>query len=152
MPTEGLVTKSGYLLGNEWELARQRLGLLEDAFDVNSMRYLNDLGVSDGWQCLEVGAGGGSIVGWLCRQVGPGGRVVATDLDNAFSGRAGSSPISRSDATISWQKIFPTPCSTWFTHVRCCATYPSGNRHSTVCLARCGRADGYWSRNLTMSA
>jgi SAM-dependent methyltransferase len=32
-------------------------------------------------QCLEVGAGGGSVASWLSEQVGPTGRVVATDID-----------------------------------------------------------------------
>jgi SAM-dependent methyltransferase len=39
------------------------------------------LGVRRGLQCLEVGAGAGSVVKWLSDQVGPTGRVVATDID-----------------------------------------------------------------------
>jgi SAM-dependent methyltransferase len=42
------------------------------------------LGLSQGWSCLEVGAGGGSVAQWLCTQVGPAGRVVATDIDTRF--------------------------------------------------------------------
>jgi SAM-dependent methyltransferase len=34
-----------------------------------------------GWNCLEVGAGRGSIVRWLSQEVGAGGSVVAVDLD-----------------------------------------------------------------------
>jgi SAM-dependent methyltransferase len=40
--------------------------------------------VGDGWSCLEVGAGGGSIAEWLADRVGPGGSVTATDLDTRF--------------------------------------------------------------------
>jgi SAM-dependent methyltransferase len=58
--------------------------LLEGAHDPGTTRHLNDLGVAPGWQCLELGGGGGSIAAWLCARVGPTGRVVATDLDTRF--------------------------------------------------------------------
>jgi SAM-dependent methyltransferase len=84
-PTKlGFVTTSVYQLGNEWNQARERLGLLEDTFDVGTIRHLGDLGGSEGWHCLEVGEGGGSIAAWLCRRVGTTGRVLATDLDTRF--------------------------------------------------------------------
>jgi hypothetical protein len=38
----------------------------------------------EGWNCLEVAGGGGSIAEWLCRQVGGSGHVVATDLEPRF--------------------------------------------------------------------
>jgi len=75
------MTTAAYVLGNEWHLARQRLDLLEAAFDPDSLGQLNALGVQEGWQCLDVGAGGGSIAAWLCNSVGPSGKVVATDID-----------------------------------------------------------------------
>jgi hypothetical protein len=58
-----------------------------------------------------------------------------------------SSLISKSDATTSWRKIYPKRRSSWFTLVRCCATYRNGNRHSAAWLLPCGRVAGYWSRN-----
>jgi SAM-dependent methyltransferase len=42
------------------------------------------LEVGEGWRCLEVGAGYGSIARWLAGRVGPLGRVVATDIDTRF--------------------------------------------------------------------
>jgi len=42
------------------------------------------IGVKEGWDCLEVAGGGGSIAQWLCRQVGSSGHVVATDLEPRF--------------------------------------------------------------------
>jgi SAM-dependent methyltransferase len=42
------------------------------------------LGVIQGWHCLEVGAGGGSVAVWLCERVGSSGHVLATDLDTRF--------------------------------------------------------------------
>jgi SAM-dependent methyltransferase len=49
-----------------------------------SERRLLTLGVSRGWNVLEVGGGGGSIARWLCRQVGNDGHVTATDIDIRF--------------------------------------------------------------------
>jgi hypothetical protein len=49
-----------------------------------SHRRLVALGVRQGWQCLEVGGGGGSVARWLCRQVGATGHVTATDIDIRF--------------------------------------------------------------------
>ncbi|MBV9288759.1 MAG: class I SAM-dependent methyltransferase [Hyphomicrobiales bacterium] len=73
-----------YLLSNEWERARERLSLLEALHDPWTIRNFGKLGVKDGWRCLEIGGGGGSIAAWLCRQVGGSGHVVATDLDPRF--------------------------------------------------------------------
>lgn len=57
-----------------------RLGALELAFDEATFRHLAARGVGEGWRCLEVGAGKGSVARWLCDRVGEKGRVVATDL------------------------------------------------------------------------
>ena len=42
---------------------------------------LEAAGVSRGWRCLEIGAGGGGITRWLSNRVAPGGSVVAVDLE-----------------------------------------------------------------------
>jgi SAM-dependent methyltransferase len=73
-----------YLLDNAWEQQRQRLAGLEAWFDPGSIRHLIALGVAEGWRCLEVGGGGGSIARWLCQRAGPNGHVVVTDLDTRF--------------------------------------------------------------------
>jgi len=73
-----------YVFGNAWQQEDERLALLEAGWDAKTFRHLDRLGVAEGWRCLEVGGGGGSVTRWLCRAVGPGGRVVATDLDARF--------------------------------------------------------------------
>src|SRR5262245_16870273 len=73
-----------YALDNAWERARHRLALLEQHLDPVSHRRLAALGARQGWQCLEVGGGGGSVTRWLCRQVGATGHVTATDIDIRF--------------------------------------------------------------------
>ena len=65
-------------------LERERLGLLSLLLDPITIRRLEALGLREGWCCLEVGAGNGSVARWMAGRVGPSGRVVATDLDPRF--------------------------------------------------------------------
>lgn len=56
-----------------------RLRLIERAFDESTCQLLAGTGISEGWHCLEVGAGAGSILRWLGERVGPTGLTVAVD-------------------------------------------------------------------------
>ncbi len=82
------VTKEGligtYTFDNAWEQAQQRLARLGETLDPITIRRIQAIGVSKGWRCLDVGAGGGSIAKWLCATVGSAGAVVATDIDTRF--------------------------------------------------------------------
>jgi SAM-dependent methyltransferase len=64
-----------------WEDRSSWLSLLEELFDPRTVERLDRIGVSGGWDVLEVGAGKGSIASWLARRIAPGGRAVATDVD-----------------------------------------------------------------------
>src|ERR1043166_2052910 len=64
------------------ELTRRRIG--EAECDPLTIRYLQRIGVGQGWRCLEVGAGAGSIVRWLSDRGGENGSVVAADIDTRF--------------------------------------------------------------------
>ncbi len=61
----------------------RRLRLLEELFDPFSLRQLDCVGIQPGWQCLEIGAGAGSIAERLAELAGPA-NVVATDLNLTF--------------------------------------------------------------------
>ena len=74
---------SDYLFAG-WEQERLRLDLLEQVFDPGTREQLGRIPLPPGGQCLEIGAGAGSVARWLCERVGPEGRVVATDLDTGF--------------------------------------------------------------------
>jgi 2-polyprenyl-3-methyl-5-hydroxy-6-metoxy-1,4-benzoquinol methylase len=63
------------------DFERTRLQHLQQSLDVLTIERLERLGLQQGWRCLEVGAGAGSIASWLARQVGQEGSVVATDID-----------------------------------------------------------------------
>lgn len=73
-----------YTLDNTWRAARDRLTHLEEALDPYTAQHLDKVGVRPRWHCLEVGAGGGSVVRMLCDRVGPEGRVLAVDLEPAL--------------------------------------------------------------------
>ena len=75
---------SKYGFDHAWAGERERMVLAELFLDPVSIRQLEAVGVGQGWRCLEVGAGAGSIARWLSHQVGPGGRVLATDIDTRF--------------------------------------------------------------------
>jgi 2-polyprenyl-3-methyl-5-hydroxy-6-metoxy-1,4-benzoquinol methylase len=78
------VAEYKYPLTNEWKGARERLSEIEGVYDPWTIRNFGKLGVREGWHCLEIGGGGGSIAEWLCRKVGRSGQVVATDLQPHF--------------------------------------------------------------------
>jgi len=73
-----------YLFDDTTRAERERLAAIEAGLDPFSIECLQKIGVNDGWHCLEIGAGGGSMTEWMCRQVGSKGRVVATDLQTKF--------------------------------------------------------------------
>jgi 2-polyprenyl-3-methyl-5-hydroxy-6-metoxy-1,4-benzoquinol methylase len=73
-----------YEFGEDVRRERDRLGAVERALDAQSQAALAEVGVTRGWRCWEVGAGGGSIARWLARMVGADGHVLGTDLDDAW--------------------------------------------------------------------
>lgn len=78
------MTSSGYTWDNAMVEGRRRLALLEKSLDPATFRRLDSIGVHPGWQCLDLGAGGGTVCDWLCRHVGANGRVWGIDLDARF--------------------------------------------------------------------
>jgi SAM-dependent methyltransferase len=69
------------LLDNRAPETVSRFASLSRIWDPWTIPHLQACGVKEGWRCLEVGAGGGSIARWLSERVGPGGWVLATDID-----------------------------------------------------------------------
>jgi SAM-dependent methyltransferase len=73
-----------YIFDQGWAKEHERLTGMEFLYDGYTTQRLASLGVSEGWRCLEVGFGAGSVARWLADQAGSTGRVVATDLDPRF--------------------------------------------------------------------
>jgi SAM-dependent methyltransferase len=71
----------GYIYDQGFSEERTRLAGIERMWDPGSRALLDALGIAEGWRCLEVGAGGGSLVEWMA---GRGATVVAIDIDTRF--------------------------------------------------------------------
>jgi SAM-dependent methyltransferase len=71
------------VIGHEVPTEEQRLHLLEQMLDPDTIRTLERCGIQPSWRCLELGAGAGSIAHWLASRC-PDGQVVATDLGTTF--------------------------------------------------------------------
>lgn len=78
---------SDYILPHSDPHEDGRLVLMSKMLDPHMRFRLSGLGLGEGWRCLEVGAGNGTISQWLADQVGPAGHVVASDIDTAFLSR-----------------------------------------------------------------
>ncbi|MGH2885725.1 MAG: class I SAM-dependent methyltransferase [Solirubrobacteraceae bacterium] len=66
------------------DVERTRLRLLEEYHDPVSASQLDAIGVGEGWHCLDVGAGGGSVTRMLAERIGRAGSVLAVDLDTSL--------------------------------------------------------------------
>jgi SAM-dependent methyltransferase len=98
----------GVFAGYGRAYVREQLSCLAEAYDPFSIERLAGTGVTDGWHCLEVGAGAGSIATWLARRVAPSGSVLATDLDPADVPAAQGLAVRRHDITTD-----PLPAATF---------------------------------------
>jgi 2-polyprenyl-3-methyl-5-hydroxy-6-metoxy-1,4-benzoquinol methylase len=77
--------KSEYIFANtQFESELTRLQTIERIFDAASRRRILTTGITTGWQCLEIGAGAGSMMRWMAEIVGTSGKVTAVDLDTRF--------------------------------------------------------------------
>jgi SAM-dependent methyltransferase len=77
-----------YLLDNRQAEAGARFDALAELFDPSTFRHIEALGITEGWRCWEVGAGGPSVARWLAGRVGPTGSVLATDIDVSWTREA----------------------------------------------------------------
>lgn len=69
---------------DEQELEARRLAFLAEARDPKTCALLDRIGITEGWHCLELGAGTGSVAAWMADRVGAAGRVMSTDIDLRF--------------------------------------------------------------------
>lgn len=63
---------------------RGRLDANAQMWDPFTFRMLSQTGVGEGWRCLEIGAGTGTVAAWLLERVGRRGQVVATDIETRW--------------------------------------------------------------------
>ena len=75
---------TGYALDSSWYAERDRLNSLTALYDEATIAFCERLGVGDGWRCVELGAGTGSVAQLLVDRVAPSGHVLAVDVDTRF--------------------------------------------------------------------
>lgn len=78
------MTAGKYVYDQAWQEERKRLAGMEELWDPGTRDVIESLGISPGWRCLEIGAGGGSVAEWLAERVGPEGHVLATDVSTRY--------------------------------------------------------------------
>ncbi|MGX1762039.1 class I SAM-dependent methyltransferase [Streptomyces lydicus] len=88
------------LLSNDADRERARLESIQRGVDAFTTGVLDRLPIESSWNCLELGAGTGSIAYWLADRC-PDGRVVAADLDTRHldADRAANLEIQEADIT-----------------------------------------------------
>jgi len=64
----------------ELNAEQERLSWQEQTLNPVTFRNLEISGITQGWKCLAIGMGYGSVTSWLAERVGLGGKVVATDI------------------------------------------------------------------------
>lgn len=72
---------TAYLFPHDNPGEAERLALLEQYTNPMTFSALEGLGVRDGWSCVDLGAGRGSVANWLADRVRPTGSVTAVDTD-----------------------------------------------------------------------
>jgi SAM-dependent methyltransferase len=75
------IVSRDYVYDQGFAEERARLSGMEALWDPGSQALLDELGIGRGIRCLEVGAGGGSLVEWMA---GRGASVTAIDIDTRF--------------------------------------------------------------------
>lgn len=93
------LSESRYVFDNESTHSTEQHRCLAAAYDPLTTSRLSETGVTDGWQCLEVGAGGGSVASWLAERVAPSGDVLATDIKVGHLHPAGCLRVLPHDVT-----------------------------------------------------
>jgi ubiquinone/menaquinone biosynthesis C-methylase UbiE len=70
-----------YILDNASTAEYERLDLMSKILDPRTTASLVALGLREGWNCLELGGGNGSITEWLSDKVGVSGSVTSIDIN-----------------------------------------------------------------------
>lgn len=90
---------SDYAFGTE---ERARLAGLESLWEPGSRAAVTEIGLGPGWNCLEVGAGGGSLVEWMAAQ---DAHVTAIDLNTEFIDHLQSESITVIQGDLRQQEL-----------------------------------------------
>ena len=85
-----------YVLGDYSDEKSRQIELCL-VFDNHSIRQLNSLPIQEGWSCVDLGGGTGSVARWLADKVGTTGHVQLIDIDTSLSGESDSFEVVKRD-------------------------------------------------------
>jgi SAM-dependent methyltransferase len=102
--------------GTKYDAEFERLRALEAVFDGGTRRALLSAGLSQGWRCVEIGAGAGSVATWISDAVGPAGRVEAVDINARFLSHVKRANVDVHEADI--RSVALEPASFDLAHAR----------------------------------
>lgn len=86
MRARSAAVAKGYVFDNAAAQSPTHMQSLACLYDSNTFGHLEARCLGEGWRCLEIGGGGGSVAQWLSERVGPNGQVVVTDIDPRLLG------------------------------------------------------------------
>jgi SAM-dependent methyltransferase len=96
-------SRAGYVFDTADPADKHRLEAQTGVWDPFTCGKLAEVGVAEGWRCLEVGGGTGSVARWLAERVGDTGRVVVTDVETRWLDDLADAPnveVRRHDVTV----------------------------------------------------
>jgi SAM-dependent methyltransferase len=67
-----------------YDLELERVQCMERVLDPITFPRLERISIGEGWKCLEVAAGAGSVAAWIGDRVGAQGSVLAIDVNTRF--------------------------------------------------------------------
>ncbi|ARF59945.1 SAM-dependent methyltransferase [Streptomyces gilvosporeus] len=94
------------MLSNDGPRERDRLESIQTNVDAFTTGVLDGLPIEPSWNCLELGAGAGSIAYWLAGRC-PDGRVVAVDLDTRHLDASQATNLEIQEADITCEDYAP---------------------------------------------
>jgi SAM-dependent methyltransferase len=127
--------------GTRHDAELQRLRALEEIFDRDTRRRLLATGLAEGWRCLEVGAGAGSIATWMGHAVGASGRVLAVDTNTRFLAETRTATVEVLEADIRSAAIDPESFD--LAHARFVLIHVPDWRAALAAMLRCLKPGGW---------
>ncbi len=103
--TNEILTPTGYALDSAWHAERDRLDSITRLYDPGTLELCRALGVGDGWRCLDVGAGTGSLAQRLAGLVAPSGQVTVLDVDTRFLHPLASERVTVLEADVTRERL-----------------------------------------------
>lgn len=131
--------ESGYPLDNAAPQAWTRLSSLSAIYDDVTARHLDMMGIHEGWSCLDVGAGNGSVAAFMRKRCGQGAQIVATDINTDWLRRADNVDVRRHDIGVD-----PLPESAFdLVHARAVLTFVPSRRSALTRMIAALRPGGW---------